>query len=53
MATGRSIRIDEVMITLLEKMMEDFKNSQGVEISYTKASKILAERVINAGGVTF
>jgi len=47
----RSVKCSEEHVKLLEFIMEKFKEKYGVEISYTKATEILTNKIKLAGGI--
>lgn len=46
-----SIKADPDFLELVEKFIKDFENSMGVEISIPKATKLIAIKIKNAGGL--
>jgi hypothetical protein len=46
-----TIKVDGEFYEMIEKFINDFDKKLGVEISITKASKIISDKIKNAGGL--
>lgn len=49
--SGKTQRISNELDTIIIRLKETIKDKQGIELSYSKASKVLADRIEKAGGL--
>lgn len=48
---GKTKRISEDLHEKIVALQQSFEKKEGIEISYIKATKVLAKRIDNAGGL--
>jgi len=39
------------MVSIYDKFISDFKKKHGIDLTYTEASKKIAEKIVSVGGV--
>lgn len=51
MAEDRIIRTHNKMIAIYDEFIKKFEKKYGINLSYSETSKMIAERIILAGGI--